>query len=44
MSDDLHQALKTEVLDTKGGRAAEVKLVRLQHGKESFTHSLGMVG
>ena len=40
MTDALHQALKTEIVDTKSSGAAEVMLVRFQHGKDSFTYSL----
>jgi len=42
MATSLHKALKTESLDTRSSRAGELKLVRLQHGKDKDTFTTGV--
>jgi hypothetical protein len=37
---DLHSALKTEIVGTAGWDGGQLVLVRLQHGKDQFSHSL----
>lgn len=43
MADRLHSALRTETVRTEHSRGFVLTLVRLQHGKDSVTHSLHVV-
>lgn len=43
MADRLHSALRTETVRTEHARGFVLTLVRLQHGKDSVTHSLHVV-
>ena len=43
MVDRLHSALRTEVVRTEHARGFVLTLIKLQHGKESITHSLHVV-